>query len=172
MNPSTVRIIHILLVVILVFITRLGFAMPDDREKIAELSADSADLNQQTHHGEYIGNVEFDQGTSHLRAARAITEGNQQNKLILAIAFGDGKEQAHFWTQTALDKPPLHAYADTIRYYPERHLVELIGNARVTQGDNSFTGPKISYDTEKQHVISKGNPKNRTTIVIHPEKKA
>nr|WP_231862006.1 lipopolysaccharide transport periplasmic protein LptA [Legionella hackeliae] len=151
---------------------KLSFAMPDDREKVAELSADSADLNQQTHQGEYIGKVEFDQGTSHLRAARAITEGNQQNKLTLAIAYGDDRNQAHFWTQTAVDKPLLHAYADTIRYYPERHLVELIGNARVTQGDNSFAGPKISYDTEKQHVLSKGDHKNRTTIIIHPEKKA
>lgn len=164
--------IKLCFVFILILVMRLSFAMPDDREKIAELSADSADLNQQTHRGEYIGNVEFDQGTSHLRAARAITEGDQQNKLILAIAFGDDKEQAHFWTQTAQDKPLLHAYANMIRYYPERHLVELIGNARVTQGDNSFSGPKISYDTEKQHVISKGDRKNRTTIVIHPEKKA
>ncbi|WP_420795316.1 lipopolysaccharide transport periplasmic protein LptA [Legionella brunensis] len=146
--------------------------MPDDREKVAELTADSADLSQHTHRGEYIGNVEFDQGTTHLRAAKAITEGNQQNKLILAIALGNETAQAHYWTQTALDKPLLHAYADMIRYYPERHLVELIGNARVTQGDNSFSGPKISYDTEKQHVISKGDTKNRTTIIIHPEKKA
>ncbi|MDI9818354.1 MULTISPECIES: lipopolysaccharide transport periplasmic protein LptA [unclassified Legionella] len=145
--------------------------MPDDREKIAELSADSADLNQEKHRGEYLGNVKFDQGTTHLRAAKAITEGNKQNKLILAIAIGNEAQQAHYWTQTAEDKPLLHAYADLIRYHPEKHLVELIGNARIAQGNNSFSAPKILYDTVKQHVISKGSGKNRTTIIIHPEKK-
>ncbi|RMX21154.1 lipopolysaccharide transport periplasmic protein LptA [Legionella jordanis] len=148
-----------------------SFALPDDREKVAELSADTADLNQQNHRGVYQGNVSFDQGTTHLRAAKAITEGNAQNKLSLAIATGDETAQAHYWVTTALDKPPLHAYADMIRYYPDRHLVELIGNAKVSQGDNSFSGPKISYDIEKQQVISKGDGRNRTKIIIHPEKK-
>jgi lipopolysaccharide export system protein LptA len=146
--------------------------MPDDREKILELSADSADLNHQTHHGEYIGNVQLDQGTTHLRAASARTEGDKQNKLVLAVANGNAKEQAHFWILTDLDKPPLHAYADIIQYFPERNRVELIGNARVAQGENSFTAPKIIYDTVKQHVLSKSDGKTRTTITIHPGKKA
>lgn len=146
-------------------------AMPDDRDKLVELSADSADLNQQTHRGDYIGKVQFDQGTSHLRAASAFTEADEHNKLVLAVAKGDDKEQAHFWTQTALDKPLLHAYADLIRYHPNQHLIELIGNARVSQGENSFSAPKISYDTLKQHVLSKSDGKNRTVIIIHPEKK-
>lgn len=148
----------------------LCFALPDDREKTLELSADSADLNQQTHRGEFIGHVKLDQGSSHLRAAKAITEGDQLNKLTLAIANGDEKDQAHYWTLTAPDKPPLHAYADMIRYYPSRHLIELVGNARVLQGDNSFAAPKISYDTLKQHVLSQSDGKARTTIIIHPGK--
>ncbi len=146
-------------------------ALPDDREKIMQLSADTADLNQQTHQGEYIGNVQLDQGTTHLRAASARTEGDKQNKLILAIAKGDSKKQAHFWVITELNKPPLHALADLIQYFPERNIVELIGNARVTQGENSFSAPKIIYDTVKQHVVSRSNGKERTTIIIHPGKK-
>lgn len=154
------------------FFIHSALAMPDDHEQILQLSADSADLNQQTHRGEYIGAVELDQGTTHLRAARAITEGNERNKLMSATAIGNAKEQAHYWTQTAQDKPLLHAYANTIRYFPEKHLIELIGNARVVQGENSYTAPKISYDTLKQHVISGNDGKQRTTIIIHPEKKA
>lgn len=149
----------------------LCWALPEDRQKLLELSADSADLNQHEHRGEYSGNVQLDQGSTHLRAAHAVTEGDKQNKLVMAEATGDGKEPAHFWTLTAIDKPPLHAYADTIRYFPDRHLVELIGNALVTQGDNSFNAPKISYDTLKQHVVSKSDGKKRTTIIIHPGKK-
>lgn len=156
----------------LVLTSSVCLALPDDREKVLELAADQADLNQQTHRGEYTGNVQLDQGSSHLRAAHAITEGDKQNKLVMAEADGDQKDPAHFWTLTAVDKPPLHAYADTIRYFPDRHLIELIGHALVTQGDNSFSAPKISYDTVEQHVISKSDGKTRTTIIIHPGKKA
>lgn len=155
----------------LVLTTSVCLALPDDRQKILQLSADKADLNQQSHRGEYNGNVQLDQGSSHLRAAQAITEGDKQNKLIMAEAKGDKENPAHFWMLTDVNKPPLHAYADTIRYYPDRHLIELLGNARVTQGDNSFSAPKISYDTVKQHVVSKGDGKSRTIIIFHPEKK-
>lgn len=146
-------------------------AMPDDRDKVAQLAADTADLNQQTHRGVYVGNVEFDQGTTHLRAVKVITEGNQQNKLTFAIAFGDKNNPAHYWEQTAIDKPLLHAYANEIRYYPDRHVIELIGDARVVQGEDSFSAPKISYDTIKKHVIAKSDGKTRTLIIMHPGKK-
>jgi lipopolysaccharide export system protein LptA len=162
--------INCISLLVLILASKLSLAMPDDREKIIELSADSADLNQQTHRGEYIGSVQFDQGTTHLRATKAVTKGDKQNKLVFAIANGNEKEQAHYWEQTAIDKPLLHAYADIIRYYPNRHLIELIGNARVSQGDSSFAAPQISYDTLKQHVFSKSDGKTRVTIVVHPGK--
>lgn len=144
--------------------------MPDDRNKTAQLAADSADLNQLTHRGEYLGNVQFDQGTTHLRANKAITEGNAQNKLIFATAFGSKTQAAHYWEQTAIDKPLLHAYANEIRYYPERHLIELLGKARIVQGQDSFSAAEIRYDTEKQHVIANSDGNNRTIIIFHPEK--
>lgn len=172
MNLITFKNLALLAWIALLFLTcQTVLALPNDREKKLELSANSADLNQQTHQGEYFGQVNLAQGTTHLTAFKAITQGNKKNKLVLAVAFGNAKEQAHYWTQTALDKPLLHAYADIIRYYPERHLIELTGNARVVQGENSFAGAKISYDTLQQHVTSKSDGKTRILIIIHPEKK-
>ncbi|WP_419420881.1 lipopolysaccharide transport periplasmic protein LptA [Legionella sp. D16C41] len=146
-------------------------ALEKDRTAIAKLGADSADLNQQTHQGSYKGNVQFDQGTTHLRANEAITIGNEENKLTFAKALGTEKEPAHFWTQTDDNKPPLHAYALEIHYYAEKHLIVLIGNARVEQGEDSLAAPKITYDTEKKHVVTYGNKKLRTTIIFHSGKK-
>ncbi len=133
--------------------------------------ADSADLSQQDHKGTYIGNVELVQGTTNLQADKAVTIGNEKNQLVVAIANGTKEKQAHYWTITDPQKPPVHAYADTIRYYPIRHLIELIGNARVEQGKNSFSAAKISYDTVKQHVLSQGDDSKRIIIIYHPEKK-
>jgi lipopolysaccharide export system protein LptA len=171
LNTKTAKS-HALLVILFILLTGNAYALPEDRDQIVQLSADSADLNQETHKGIYLGQVQLDQGSTHVRAAEAITEGNPKNQLIKAIAKGDQKEQAHYWTLQEKDKPPIHAYADIIYYFPERHLIELVGNAKIEQGENSFVAPKISYDTEKQHVLTEKQGDMRTTIIFHPEKHA
>lgn len=148
----------------------LAFALPTDQQQTLHLQAGSADLNQQTHRGVFLNNVILDQGSTHIRAATALTISNAQNKLIKAILKGNKTQQAHYWTQMTLDKPLVHAYGDAIYFYPERHLIKLIGHARVQQGKNSFTAPRIIYDTEQQHVISKGNQHEPTMIIFYPEK--
>lgn len=151
-------------------LTSTCIALSSDREQLLKVSADSADLNQSTHQGVYEGHVEIDQGTTHLRAEKAITEANEKNKLIKAIALGNDKKQAHIWTLMEKNKPLLHAYADKIYYYPERNIVELIGSARIIQGENTFSAPKITYNTLEQHVVTEKKGHTRTTIIIHPEK--
>ena len=155
-------------IIALILFTQTCFALSDDRMQIMKLSAGSADLDQQAHRGIYTDNVQLDQGTTHIRAAKAITEGNAKNQLIKAIINGNKTTQAHYWTLASANKPPVHAYADCINYCPKTHLIELIGNARVEQGADSFSAPKISYDTLDQHVITQNNGQGRTTIVIHP----
>jgi len=172
MNPIKAKQagLYIAWSLLLLVISTHCFALPEDREQVIHLRADTADLNQEKHRGVYIGDVQLDQGSTHVRAAHAITEGNDKNQLVKARALGNDKAQAHYWALTAIDKPPIHAYADNIYYYPDRHLIELIGNARVEQGENTFSAPTISYDTVHQHVITKSRGKERTTIIIHPEK--
>jgi len=150
----------------------LAHALPSDKEQIMHVTADSADLNQQKHKGTYTGNVVFVQGTTNLHASNAITEGNVQNQLTLAIAKGSNEKQAHYWTETGPNKPPFHAYADTIKYYPLKHIIELIGNAHIEQGPNSLSAAKIIYDTQEQHLVSQSDGKTRTVIILYPEKKA
>ncbi|MGC1181997.1 MAG: lipopolysaccharide transport periplasmic protein LptA [Legionella sp.] len=147
------------------------YALATDKEQVMQVMADSADLRQHEHKGAYTGNFELIQGTTNLRADTAITQGDEKNQLVLAIANGSKDKQAHYWTLNEPNKPIVHAYADTIKYYPVRHVIELIGNARVEQGNNSFSAAKIIYDTIKQHVLSQGNGKQRITIIYHPEKK-
>lgn len=146
-------------------------ALPEDKLQTLQLKAGTADINQETHEGIYSNHVELDQGSTHLRADNALTTVNQKNQLTKAIANGNKTNQAHFWTLTDLNKPPLHAYANIIRYFPDRHLIELDGNARVEQGKDSFSAPQITYDTLHKHVVSNTNGQGQTVIIIHPEKK-
>ena len=145
-----------------------GFALPEDQKKRVDVQADSAHLNQNTHRGFYLNNVQLDQGTTHIRADKAMTKSNEKNELVEAMIKGNQTSQAHYWTLTALDKPPLHAYADQMRYYPARHLIELIGHARVEQDKESFAASKISFDTVQQHVITEHDEQHQSTIIIHP----
>jgi lipopolysaccharide export system protein LptA len=155
---------------LLIIFYNQSYALPEDKNEIIQVSANSADLSNTKHKGIYRGNVVFDQGTTHLRAAEAITLGDDKNALVEAQAKGNSVDQAHYWTLTNPDKPELHAYADTIRYFPSRHLVELIGRAKVIQGQNSFAAPFIQFDTKEQHIITKNNGSERTLIIYHPEK--
>lgn len=157
------------IILFLFSISQTGYALRSDKNQILNFKADAADINQETHLGHYKGHVALDQGTTHLRASLATTEVNENNKLVKATAEGNKKEQAHFWTLTDEKKPPFHAYADLIRYFPEKHLIELEGKARVEQGNDSFSAPIIQYDTLHQHVLSQSKGKGQTVIIIHPE---
>lgn len=166
-QPKVKYILYLLLMIFAL----TGYALPSDKEKVMHVVSDSADLSQEKHKGVYKGNVEFIQGTTKLHAAQAITQGDNKNQLTLAIANGTKGKQAHYWTETGPSKPAFHAYADTIKYYPLKHLIELIGNARIEQAPNSMSAHKITYDTIKQHVLTQSNGKTRTTIILYPEKK-
>lgn len=148
-------------------ISKPGFALESDRHQIMQMRANSADLNHQAHRGIYHGHVEVDQGTTHIRANHAITEWDLKNQLQKATLQGDSKTQAHYWSQLNPDKPLLHAYADTMLYYPKQHLIELLGHARVEQGQDQFAAAYIRYDLEHHHVSSKKMGNEISTITLH-----
>lgn len=163
--------VRLLVLIIAAAFADYGFALDSDKTKVMHVEADSADLNQEKHRGVYIGNVQFEQGSTVIQAAKALTQASAKNELILAIAEGNQQKQAHYWTQSEPGAAPFHAYADSIHYYPLRHLIELKGHARVEQGKNSLSAALITYDTLKKQVISKGDTSSRTTIIYYPEKK-
>ena len=167
-KPFSINWKQILILLITLLCSTVTFSLESDQKKPLYLSANSAEFSNKTHKGVYIGKVQLDQGTTHLKAHEATTYANEKNQLTLAIAKGLKETQAHYWTITDEKKTPLHAFANTIKYYPGKHLIELIGNAKVTQGDDSYQAPIITYDTLNQHVVSKSTKYGRTTIIVHP----
>ncbi|MDF1758856.1 MAG: lipopolysaccharide transport periplasmic protein LptA [Legionellaceae bacterium] len=147
------------------------YALDTDRNEALELQADSADINQSGHVGTYTGKIEFDQGTTHIRASKAITHSNDKNQITKAVLYGDKTSQAHYWATVSKDKPDMHAYADIIYYIPETNTIKLEGHARVNQGDNSFSAGTITYNTATKNITSSNMDKQkdgRTVIIFHP----
>lgn len=152
---------------LLLLLPQCLFALPGDNKEPLLVRADSADLNQKQHLGTYLGNVAVDQGSTHIRAAKALTEGDAQNHLVKAVIEGDGMTQAHYWTLQNQDKPELHAYADTIFYYPKEHQIRLVGHASVIQDQNKIAANTICYNTLTQRVTTSFQGE-QTTISIQP----
>jgi lipopolysaccharide export system protein LptA len=161
---------HRRLLLISLLLPSAAFALASDQQLPLSVQADKADINHKSGIGVYSGNVLVDQGTSHLQAASAETFTGKNNELKKAIAKGLKDQQAQFRTVTDPSKPELKATADQIEIYPTKNKIVLVGNAQVTQGTDTFSAPRIEYDTKEQHVVTTSSETGRTTIVIHPNK--
>lgn len=153
---------------ILIIVSNTAFAL-DDKNQPVSVQADSVSIDNKEGQSQYEGNVLVQQGSTHLTAAKAVVYTTKENSIREAVAYGAGKVQAHYWTITDPKKPELHAYADTIQIFPDKHIVYLIGNAKVSQGEDLYQAPRIEYNSETQHVFSPQSKQGRTTIVIHPQ---
>lgn len=160
-----------LLIAIILLILN-NYVIANSNTQPLEIYAQKVKIDQARHKSEYIGNVRISQGETHLLAQKAILYSTNDNKIKKALAFGDSKNtQAHYWTQLSINKPPLHAYANMIIYNPDSHVIKLIGNARVVNGDNILMATKINYNTLTQHVIAQGNQETQVFISLkHVEK--
>lgn len=144
------------------------YAHPDDlREKI-HIKADSQELNYNTGINSYSGNVQIDQGTTHLNAARVVTKNNNQHKIQEAIAYGD-KELAKYTTIPKTGDAVMQAEAKIIKFYPLKATIVMEGNVIVTQGENSFHGPTIIYNIKEQTVSVPASETGGATITIEPD---
>lgn len=146
------------------------WALPSDAQAKMYISAQTAQVDKLTGNSVYLTDVKIDRGTTHVTADK-LTVQSVNGKAVLLTAYGNPKQLAHYQTQTDINKPVLDAYALVIKYYPPQHVVELIGNAHVTQGHNQIDGPHLQYDLIKKILVAvNDNPKasTKTTFVIDP----
>lgn len=160
---------NIILFITILILTEPVLALPEDNKEPLFVHADSADINQSQHHGDYQGHIALDQGSTHIRAAKATTQTNDKNQLVQAVIDGDTNEQAHYWTLQNQDKPVLHAYANKICYCPLEHRIVLIGHARVVQGQNQITAETICYNSLSQHMMTPTHSGEQTVITVYSE---
>jgi lipopolysaccharide export system protein LptA len=159
----------ILLAFVVVWLPTLAQAASTDKQQPAYVIADSTILNYKTHKGIYHGHVKMTQGTTIILADEITTYLTKNNQLIKAIAIG---QLASYTTMPDNSKLPFNAIGQTINYYPLQGFVELIGQAKTTQGQDSLAGPHITYDINKQVVVSLPQQNGHTTIIIQPDQKS
>jgi len=159
-------IIHLILTLLF---TLPAYALPNDTLQKLYITADFSSYNSKTSTTLFVGNVNVNQGTTHLTADRLTTKSNSQHKMEEVIAYGS-KDQAHYWTTRIPEELPTHAKANLIKFYPLQSLVKLEGNVILTQGENSFQGPFILYNMQDQVVTVPSSKEGRAVLIYNPDK--
>lgn len=143
-------------------------ALPTDETQKMNIVANSSLLNYKSGTNIYEGDVKIDQGETHLTADKVTTQNNEKHKMEEAIAYGT-KKPARYWTIPKTGDLEFNAFAKVIKFYPIKSTVVLEGDVVVTQGNNSFHGPLIIYNTKDQTVSAPATNKGRATIIIEPK---
>ena len=110
----------------------------------------------------------IDQGTTHLTADRVTTKNNEQHKIKETIAYGIN-QPAHYWTLSKTGDPEIHAYAGIIKYYPIESNVTLEKKVSLRNGENSFQGELIHYNSSDQTITVPELTDSRAVILYKPD---
>lgn len=146
-----------------------AYALSEDNRQKVFITADSTNYNYKKGINIFEGHVKVDQGSTHITADRLITKNNGQHKMQEAVAYGI-TELAHYWTLPKAGDPEIHAHAKIIKFYPLDSNATLEQDVVITQGENSFHGQLILYNSKDQTIIVPAAKNARSIVVYDPDK--
>ncbi|MHB8454299.1 MAG: lipopolysaccharide transport periplasmic protein LptA [Acidiferrobacterales bacterium] len=140
-----------------------GFSV--DRREPIHIRADRIELNQKKGMAYYRGNVVFVQGG--LRITAATARAQMHDNAIRAI-FAEGSPIT-FSQKTATSAGDIHGSASRMEYYAKKQLLNLFGNVRFRQGNDSMRSAALHYDIATGVVTAEaGSSQDQVHVVIQP----
>jgi lipopolysaccharide export system protein LptA len=158
---------NLALLLLLIFMTSLVQALPDDRDQPIHISADKALRDEKQGFTIYSGNVQMEQGSMRLEADK-LTIYHATDEVDKIVAEG---RPAKMQQQPELDKAVIHAHAGVIEFFRNEDRVHLQTNARIEQDGAVVSGDSIDYFIEEQLVKADSDlavEGNRVNVVIPP----
>jgi len=156
----------------------LVYALPSDRDKPILIEADEAEINEADGSSIYKGNVTFDQGTMRISADQIeIITVNSEIERIIASTNSNSASVAHYQQQPESDEELVYADAREITYYAQEERLNLIGQAKLRQTEDRFSGELLKYNVKKGTVSLAGNisseagQSGRISISLSPQKR-
>jgi len=156
-----------------ILFSTFSFAFGSNNNAPIKIQSDSAVLNNQKGIATYTGNVIITQADATMNADKVIIYSNK-NILTKIEAFG---RPAHFIQKANLKTPETKASGETIVFNNQKQILTLTNKAHLQQGQNSFTGSVIEYNTLKGIInahsnknLSPSTPGSRVEIEFHPVK--
>ena len=148
--------INKLLIILMAFVASLVFALPEDTKQPIEIEAQSVVVDETTGFNEFSGGVEVRQG-SLLLLAELIQVQTENEEVVSMIAKGSLEKPAKYIQSQENQARFVEATATKITYDVNAGMIFLIGNARLIQGFDSFSGDTLNYDINNDKVVVKGS---------------
>ena len=136
-------------------------------------------INIQSDHGDFQSDSSTNNGTGIYTGHVIITQGSIRitaDKAILHMLNGEIQTADITGAPATFQQQPdtgaqAHGTADEITYDANKNEVDLLGNAKVQQGERLLTGDVIHYNTDTEHMIASGGKTSggRINITIPPK---
>jgi lipopolysaccharide export system protein LptA len=128
-----------------------------------EITADELEIDNTKKMAIYTGNVVVSQDQTNIFTDKLIVYANDQDKLEKAVAVGDCR----------LVRETLTATGNMCTYYDAEQKLEVEGNAKAWQVDNTLTGNRLIAYLDKDVVEAFGDNKpERVVMTLHPKKES
>jgi len=148
--------INKLLILLMVFVTSLVLALPEDTKQPIEIEAQSVAVDETTGFNEFSGDAEVRQG-SLLLLAELIQVQTENEEVVTVLAKGSLEKPAKYIQSQENQERFVEATATLITYDVDEGMIFLVGNAHLIQGFDSFSGDTLDYDINNDKVIVKGS---------------
>ncbi len=154
-------------VLLLLALPGVAAALPGDSAQPIRITADRAELDENTGVAVYIGNVQMHQGTLAVTADRLTihTAGEQVTRVR-----AEGR-RAHYQQQPSTGAALVQANANVIIYYLDEERVHLEGDAELIQDQDVFTGGEIVYDIAAGAVQARAASNGRVRMTLEPRER-
>ena len=148
--------INKLLILLMVFVTSLVLALPEDTKQPIEIEAQSVAVDETTGFNEFSGDAEVRQG-SLLLLAELIQVQTENEEVVTVLAKGSLEKPAKYIQSQENQARFVEATATLITYDVDEGMIFLVGNAHLIQGFDSFSGDRLTYDINNDRVVVKGS---------------
>jgi lipopolysaccharide export system protein LptA len=164
----------------LLVLTTLGIAsfsanaLESDASAPIEIAADQLEIDDRQGTAVYTGGVDMQQGSMHLKAARVDIQRADNGQVGQVTAKGGGSERAYLEQKPGADQELVKGWGDTVVYHAAERRVELIGNAELHQGGDTFDGAYVEYYLDSRRVQARasqdgeGNSDGRVRMTLTP----
>jgi lipopolysaccharide export system protein LptA len=155
------------LAVIAITLGASAHALTGDRDQPIQIEADRAELDDARGLTTYEGRVVATQGTLRISGERVVLHYDQDHRLTRAEAFGS---PASYEQRLDGEPQPVRARAQRMEYLVGEGVIELYEGVTVSQGADTLSGNRVTYDTVNGRVraLRSGSGSDRVRVTITP----
>lgn len=159
----------LLLAFICIGIAGNAYARREDSQQPITIEADKAKVDEKKGVSTYTGNVLLRQGSIQIKSdeLQVLSKNGGLDKLVAT-----GKPVIYLQSGD-VEKGDIVGEAYKMEYFANEGKLILLENAKLSQGQNMFSGNRIAYDTQKEIVSAAVSEQGtqRVQVTIQPKQK-